>query len=146
MKRMLAFLMALAGMLPASIHRGSARFITIYIQDKPFRAEIADTPERHLRGLMFRTQIKDDYAMLFVFAEEEIRSFWMKNTLIPLDIIYLNSDKQIVDMYGSVPPCKTDPCPGYESALPARFVVEINGGLAKKLNLKIGDKIFIPID
>jgi uncharacterized membrane protein (UPF0127 family) len=146
MKKLLVFLLALAGMLPASLQRRPTRFITIYIQDKPFQAEIADTPEKHAKGLMFRTRIKDDFAMLFVFTEEEIRSFWMKNTLIPLDIIYLNSDKQIVDMYVSVPPCKTDPCPGYESALPARFVVEINGGLAKKLKLKIGDKIFIPID
>jgi uncharacterized membrane protein (UPF0127 family) len=141
MKKLLISLLAFTGLMGAE-----NRSITIYIQDKPFFTEIADTPEKHAKGLMFRTHIRADYAMLFVFAEEETRSFWMKNTLIPLDIIYLNSDRQIVGMHCSVPPCGSDPCPSYTSALPARYVVEIRGGLAKTLKLKIGDKIFIPID
>ena len=141
MKKLLLALMALAGLLGAD-----NRSITIFIQNRPFYAEIADTPEKQATGLMFRTQIKDDYAMLFVFAEEETRSFWMKNTLIPLDIIYLNDARQIVDMHCSVPPCRSDPCPSYTSALPARFVVELRSGTAKKLKLEIGDKIFIAID
>jgi uncharacterized membrane protein (UPF0127 family) len=70
----------------------------------------------------------------------------MKNTLIPLDIIFLNRERQIVDMFVSVPPCCGDPCPSYTSMFPARYVLEINGGLAKKLKLKIGDKIFLPVD
>ncbi len=69
------------------------RFITIFVQDKPFKVEIADTPEKHARGLMFRRYLKSDYGMLFVFADEEVRSFWMKNTLIPLDMIFLNGDQ-----------------------------------------------------
>lgn len=141
MKKLLIALLAFAGFLGAE-----NRFITIFIQDKPFFTEIADTPEKQAKGLMFRSCINADYCMLFVFAEEDMRSFWMKNTLITLDIIYLNSDRQIVDMYCSVPPCRSDPCPGYASALPARYVLEIRGGTAKKLKLKIGDKIFIPID
>ena len=84
--------------------------------------------------------------MLFVFPEEDYRSFWMKNTLISLDIIYLNRDRQIVDMFVSVPPCCGDPCPAYASKFPARYVLEIKGGMAKKLKLKIGDKIFLPVD
>ncbi|HUU06056.1 MAG TPA: DUF192 domain-containing protein [Patescibacteria group bacterium] len=141
MKKLLISLLAFAGFMSAE-----NRFITIFIQDKPFFTEIADTPEKQTRGLMFRTRLRADYGMLFVFGEEDIRSFWMKNTLIPLDIIYLNSERQIVDMYCSVPPCRSDPCPGYISALPARYVLEIAGGSAKKLKLQIGDKIFIPID
>ena len=141
MKKILVPLLALAGLLGAG-----NRSLTIFIQDKPFFAEVADTPEKQAQGLMFRRHIRADYCMLFVFAEEETRSFWMKNTLIPLDIIYLNNAGQIVDMHCSVPPCRGDPCPSYTSALPARFVVEIRGGLAGKLKLKIGDKIFIPID
>jgi len=125
---------------------GENRFITIYIQDKPFLAEIADTPEKLSKGLMFRQKIKDDYGMLFVFSDEDYRSFWMKNTLISLDIIFLNQEQQIVDMFLSVPPCRSDPCPSYTSNSPARFVLEINGGLAKKLELEIGDKIFLPVD
>ena len=141
MKKLLISLLACAGMLGAG-----NRFVTVYIHDQPFQAEIADTPEKHARGLMFRRCLKPGYGMLFIFPDEEIRSFWMKNTLIPLDMIFLNGDKQVVDLHGSVPPCRRDPCPSTTSAFPARYVLEIAGGLAKKLNLKIGDKIFMPID
>lgn len=147
MKKTFALLLALAGIVgAASSHGRSARFITIYVQDKPFRVEVADTPEKHALGLMFRRCLKSDFGMLFVFADEEVRSFWMKNTLIPLDMIFINGARQIVGMHESVPPCTADPCPSYESGLPARFVLELAGGTAKKLKLKIGDKIFIPVD
>jgi uncharacterized membrane protein (UPF0127 family) len=141
MKKLLISLLACAGILGAG-----NRFVTVYINDKPFQAEIADTPEKHARGLMFRRCLKDGYGMLFVFPDEEVRSFWMKNTLIPLDMIFLNSDRQVVDLYASVPPCRRDPCPSYTSALPARYVLEIAGGLAAKLKLRVGDKIFVAID
>jgi len=147
MKKLLISLLACAGILCAAAPPGEAdRFVTVYIHDKPFQAEIADTPEKHARGLMFRRCLKDGYGMLFVFPGEEVRSFWMKNTLIPLDMIFLNSDRQVVDLFASVPPCRRDPCPSYTSALPARYVLEIAGGLAKKLNLQVGDKIFVAID
>jgi len=141
MKKIFYFLIACAGLLNAG-----NRFVTITIQDKPFKAEIAETPEQHSQGLMFRRRIRDDYGMLFIFPGDDIRSFWMKNTYITLDMIFLNSGQQIVDMFLSVPPCCGDPCPSYTAKFPARYVLEINGGLAKKMNLKIGDKIFLPID
>jgi uncharacterized membrane protein (UPF0127 family) len=141
MKKIFFLLLSLAGLLA-----GANRFITIYIQDKPFLAEIADTPEKHSKGLMFRQSIRDDYGMLFVFGGEDYRSFWMKNTLIALDIIFLNRAGQIVDMFMSVPPCLGDPCPSYPSKFPASFVLELKGGMAKKMKLKIGDKIFLPVD
>lgn len=141
MKKIFFLLLSLAALLA-----GGNRFITIYIQDKSFLAEIADTPEKQSKGLMFRQMIKDDYGMLFIFSGEDYRSFWMKNTLIALDIIFLNRAGQIVDMFTSVPPCCGDPCPAYTSKFPARYVLEIKGGLAKKLKLKIGDKIFLPVD
>jgi len=141
MKRILILLIACAGLLA-----GANRFVTIYIQDKPFLAEIADTPEKHARGLMFRNRIRNDYGMLFVFADDDIRSFWMKNTRITLDMIFLNREQQIVDMHLCVPPCRIDPCPSYTSSSPARYVLEVAGGTAKKLNLQIGDKIFLPFD
>lgn len=141
MKKTFVLLMFLAGLLAAS-----ERFVTVYVQDKPFIVEIADTPEKHARGLMFRRSLKDDRGMLFIFGEDDYRSFWMKNTMIPLDIIYLNRERQIVDMHLSVPPCCGDPCPAYVSKFPARYVLELKGGMAEKLNLKIGDKIFLPID
>ncbi len=121
-----------------------ARFLTIYVQDRPFRVEIADTPAQHALGLMHRRSLPEDRGMLFVFAEDEFRSFWMKNTLIPLDIIFLNRDGQVLGLHESAPPCLADPCPNYESELPARFVLEIAGGTARKLGLKVGDRVFIP--
>jgi uncharacterized membrane protein (UPF0127 family) len=141
MKKLLISLLACSGILGAG-----DRFVTVYIHDALFQAEIADTPEKQARGLMFRRCLKEGYGMLFVFPDDEVRSFWMKNTLIPLDMIFLNSDRQVVDLYRSVPPCRADPCPSYTSALPARYVLEIAGGLAQKLKLEIGDKIFLAID
>ena len=141
MKKALFFLLALAATLSAQ-----ARFATVYVKDTPFRVEIADTPEKHARGLMYRRCLKPGHGMLFVFPDEEVRSFWMKNTLIPLDMIFLNGDRQVVDLVASAPPCRSDPCPSYTSALPARYVLEIAGGLAAKLKLRVGDKIFVAFD
>ena len=141
MNRIIAALLAMTGMLGAT-----PRFITIHVQNQPFRVEIADTPQKQARGLMFRRCLKSDYGMLFVFSQEEMRSFWMKNTLVALDMIFLNNEKQVVGLHESVPPCTADPCPSYGSGRPARYVLEVAGGTAKKLKLQIGDKIFIPID
>jgi uncharacterized membrane protein (UPF0127 family) len=146
MKRLLACLLALAAPLRCSADGKAARFGTVYVQERPFRVEIADTPEKQARGLMFRRTLQEGFGMLFVFADEAERSFWMKNTLIPLDMIFLNGDQQVVDLFASVPPCRADPCPSYTSALPARYVLEIAGGQAEELKLKVGDKIFIAID
>jgi uncharacterized membrane protein (UPF0127 family) len=151
MKKALVALLPLAAVLGVLLHGASfygesARFATVYVQGKPFRVEIADTPEKQALGLMFRRSLKEGYGMLFVFPDETERSFWMKNTLIRLDMIFLNSDQQVVDMFQSVPPCQADPCPSYTSAFPARYVLEIAGGLAEKLKLKLGDKVFIAID
>lgn len=143
--RIFAWLLALAAALGAAA-APAARFLTIYVQDQPFRVEIADTPEKQALGLMHRRTLKDGCGMLFVFADDEVRSFWMKNTLIPLDMIFLNAAGQVVSLRQSVPPCRGDPCPAYESELPARYVLEVAGGTAKKLKLEVGDKIFIPVD
>jgi len=130
----------------ASLLCGNSRFTTIYIHDKPFLVEIADTPEKQSRGLMFRRQLKDDCGMLFIFADDEIRSFWMKNTLIALDIIFLNREQQVIDMVAAAPPCRADPCPSYTSKFPARYVLEIKGGMAEKMKIEIGEKIFMAVD
>jgi uncharacterized membrane protein (UPF0127 family) len=145
MKKILLFLLALADFMCGSSPAAS-RFMTIFVQDQPFKVEIADTPEKHALGLMYRRYLKSDYGMLFIFADDEVRSFWMKNTLISLDMIFINADRQVVDLFHSVPPCRSDPCPSYTSALPARYVLELSGGQARKLKLKVGDKIFMAFD
>jgi len=79
--------------------------------------------------------------MLFSFAEDKIHSFWMKNTLIPLDMIWINSRNEIVYIYENAQPCKEDPCTSITPPVEARFVLEINGGLAEELGINIGDNI-----
>jgi uncharacterized protein len=121
-------------------------FKSLVIGSHRFAIEIADTPEKHTLGLMFRQKISDDFGMLFVFPDDEVRFFWMKNTLVHLDIIYLNRNKQVIEIARNVPPCQADPCPSYSSVAPARYVLEIRGNLAAELQLKVGDKIFFQID
>jgi len=122
------------------------RMIPLYIGSEKFTVEIADTPEKQLRGLMFRKNVPDDFGMLFVHHEEGYYSIWMKNTLVHLDIIYLNKDKQVVDMYINVPPCKEEPCKTYVTRVPARYVLELRGNRSKEINLKIGDSIMFILD
>jgi uncharacterized protein len=101
--------------------------------------EIADTPELTQRGLMFRRQMGENEGMVFLFEEPDIIPFWMKNTLIPLDIIWLDARRRIVHIAHSVPPCKADPCPSYPPSRPAQYVVEVNSGFAKRHGVKEGD-------
>jgi uncharacterized protein len=122
------------------------RFIPLYIRDLVFRVEVADTIDQQIQGLMFRTFLADDAGMLFTYSDDDIRSYWMKNTLIALDIIYLNRAKQIITIHHAVPPCKQDPCPSYDSESPARYVLELRGGRARELKLQRGDRVFFQID
>src|SRR2546425_745496 len=77
--------------------------------------EIADTPERVTYGYMFRTEVRDDEGMIFVFAESDVHAFWMKNTLVPLDILWMDDRFNVVYVQNATPPCKSDPCPSYGS-------------------------------
>ncbi len=105
--------------------------------------EVADTPKKMARGLMYRTHLKPDHGMIFVAPNETSKLiFWMKNTYIPLDIIWLNHEKKIVYISANTPPCpsKTISCPTYSPPLnqPVQYVLEINAGLTKRLNLTPG--------
>jgi uncharacterized membrane protein (UPF0127 family) len=118
------------------------KFTTVYIGDHEFNVEIADTLEKMALGLMYRGSIPENFGMLFVHDSEQTRSMWMKNTLIHLDLIFLDRDRRVVDMYINVPPCKSDPCPSYYSRKRAQYVLELRGNRATELNLKIGDSVF----
>ena len=80
--------------------------------------------------------------MLFVFEDSKIRSFWMKNTLIPLDIMFINSDYEIIDIQ-TMEPCLEDPCKNYISKQPAKYALEVNSGFAEDNEIQIGDKVEI---
>ncbi|MGH8281993.1 MAG: DUF192 domain-containing protein, partial [Gammaproteobacteria bacterium] len=80
---------------------------------------------------------------LFMFPDSGPRYFWMKNTLIPLDIIFFDAHKRLINVSADTPPCKADPCPTYASAAPAEYVLELNAGMAAKLGLKPGERFTI---
>jgi len=105
-------------------------------------ADIANTKENMTRGLMNRTEMPGDYGMLFVFPDEGDYVFWMKNTLIPLDIIWINSSKHIVHMEYAVP-CIKDPCRIYRPDAKSVYVLEVNGRYAMKNNIAEGQKVEI---
>ena len=106
-----------------------------------FDVEIADSKEERVRGLMFREKLEEGKGMLFIFEQEDIHSFWMKNTRISLDIIWISKDKEIVFISKNAQPCKGgDACPTINPEKSALYVLEINAGLVDKTGVKIGDK------
>jgi uncharacterized protein len=107
------------------------------------RVEIADDPAEQTRGLMERTALGEDRGMLFVYPDERVLSFWMKNTLIPLSIAYIASDGRIVDLQ-DMKPLDDDP-PHYVSAEPARYALEVNKGYFEKHGIKVGDRADLPV-
>jgi uncharacterized membrane protein (UPF0127 family) len=118
------------------------RFVKVFFPDGgSITAELAVTEEERALGLMFRERVQADQGMLFVFEEEGRYPFWMKNTLVPLDIIWLGRDRRIVHIAADVPPCKADPCPTYDPNCPASFVLELRAGGARARDLKPGDRL-----
>src|SRR5512136_1706981 len=101
--------------------------------------EIADTDAIRQRGLMFRTSLTPNEGMIFVFPSVGSYPFWMKNTLIPLDMLWLDPRGRVVSIARSVPPCKADPCPSYPPDADALYVVEVVAGFATQHGVKVGD-------
>jgi uncharacterized membrane protein (UPF0127 family) len=100
--------------------------------------EVAVSDQERALGLMFRDVLPPGRGMLFLFASEERWSFWMKNTFITLDMVWLDGRGVVVDVRASVPPCRFDPCLSYLPAKAARAVVEFNAGYAAAHGIKPG--------
>jgi len=100
-----------------------------------FSVEIADTNAKRERGLMFRASLEKNKGMLFVFEKEGDYPFWMKNTLIPLDIIWMDQSGQIVYASKNLQPCGGTDCPATDPEVNAKYVLEINAGLMDELGL-----------
>jgi uncharacterized protein len=94
-----------------------------------YHIDVADTPAQRAKGLMFKRSLPQRYGMLFVFPNERLRRFWMKNTLVPLDITFFDCSGTIVN-FQRAEPCRGNPCPVYKSSGPARWVLETNPGHA----------------
>ena len=103
-----------------------------------FTVEIADTPSKRAMGLQYRRELAADRGMIFLFPAETIQSFWMKNTPLPLDMIFINRERKVVGIVEQTVPFSLDP---RSVGAPSQFVLEINGGLAKRHGIKAGDAV-----
>ena len=121
----------------------TTRTARISLGNKIIMAEIADNDMKRTRGLSNRKSLDNNRGMLFNFPKSDVYRFWMKNTLIPLDIIWIENN-QIVDMI-SLQPQSGFSIPDYTPKSPATFVLEVNAGFIKENDIKIGDKIKIEI-
>ena len=101
--------------------------------------EIASDPETRTQGLMFRDRLPEDVGMIFLVPTADEYPFWMKNTLIPLDMVWIDEAHRIVHITHDVPPCKADPCPDYPPHAKAGSVLELATGVAARHHLKDGD-------
>lgn len=107
-----------------------------------YRVELAVTDEERAVGLMFRDELAEGSGMLFIHAREEPQAYWMMNTLIPLDILYFNSRRELVSQQRDVQPCPSGVrCPPYPSRAPALYVLELNAGEAGRLGLEDGAEL-----
>ncbi|MGY0398832.1 MAG: DUF192 domain-containing protein [Ostreibacterium sp.] len=107
-----------------------------------FKTEMANTIKTREKGMMYRPSMLEKQAMVFIYSHPQPLAFWMKNTLIPLDMLFFNAEGLLQEIKANVPPCKTDNCPIYPAKhSDNQFVVELKSGTAKKLNLMTGIRL-----
>jgi len=113
----------------------------VCFQNNCVEVEVVGKEEDMRRGLQFRSFLGESKGMLFVFTESARHAFWMKDTLIPLDMIWLDQDQRIVYIERQVPPCAVDPCAVYVPEQNALYVLEINAGHAGDMGLRVGEQM-----
>lgn len=132
---------ALVAILASSLGIGCATASEPWVElaGERFLVEVADDPQERARGLMFRDRLEDGRGMLFIHDREAPQAYWMKNTRIPLDILYFDASRRLVAQQRDVPPCASgNACPSYPSVAPALYVLELNAGEATRLQLRDG--------
>jgi uncharacterized membrane protein (UPF0127 family) len=102
------------------------------------QAEVMVSDHDRALGLMFRPSLPADRGLLFVFRRSDFHGIWMKNCRFPIDIVWLDEEREIVHVAENVPPCKADPCPTYEPLRRATYVIELNAGQARRDELRVG--------
>ncbi|MCK5460627.1 DUF192 domain-containing protein [Candidatus Gracilibacteria bacterium] len=112
----------------------------VEIGGETFLVEVVDTPQERRDGLMFRKSMPLDKGMLFIFEAETLKTFWMKNTLLPLKIIWISEEGIVVDIQNAEP-CRANPCKTYRGKSNAKMVLEVNQSVLE--TLEIGDMIKI---
>ena len=112
----------------------------VCFQKTCFLTELATTPKAQAKGLMFRNKLAVNRGMLFIFPKAGVYPFWMKNTYVPLDIIWLDQNQKVVFIKNGAQPCLVSSCPLIYPSVKAKYVLEINAGLAQSLHIHLGDK------
>lgn len=130
----------LLGWMLSGCASGKDRWVEL--EGTRYQVEVAADAASRAQGLMFRDSLDQGHGMLFIHDHEEPQAYWMKNTHIPLDILYFDNQRRLVSQQRGVPPCSAgDRCPPYPSGAPARFVLELNAGQAAQLGLQDGTRL-----
>ncbi len=116
------------------------KLITIFIGNKKLTVQVADTPEKREKGLMFVQTLPENEGMLFVFSKKRVGGFWMKNTYIPLSIAFLDSDGKILKIL-DMEPCISNDCPTYDPGVTFQYAIEVNLGWFEKNQIREGDYV-----
>lgn len=117
---------------------------TVVVKGRSFEAEVARTEAERARGLMYRTHLKADRCMFFIYEQDGLHPIWMKNCQISLDVAWVAADGTVVEVQQNVPPCsplRGDDCPTYGGTVLARHFVEFPAGTFRRLGLKAGDRL-----
>jgi len=120
--------------------RSPTKYTTVKIGDVKIRAEIADTLIKRTKGLMFKKILPENEGMLFIFDNEGYHSFWMMNMSFPIDIIWINKEKKVVDISKNTQPCKLS-CSTYKPKEKAIYVLEVKANFTEKHGVKIGSSL-----
>ena len=134
----LIFLLVTIGIAGYSWTQAQTENNRIMIDNVSLIVEIANTPSAQQKGLSGRTSLPIDHGMLFVFDHEDYWGFWMVDMNFPLDIIWFNSNRQVIFIEQNLPPCTPQNCPVYTTNLKAMYVLEVNAGFVTAHQIKMG--------
>ncbi|MBI4010047.1 MAG: DUF192 domain-containing protein [Candidatus Aenigmarchaeota archaeon] len=136
-KFLIIFALLAAAIILIFINKSELKYARVIVGNTSVKAEVADTALKQVKGLMFRKSLPENEGMLFIFDKEDYYGFWMMNTSIPLDIIWINKDMEIVHIEKNVQPCGIL-CPIYKSKEKAIYILEVNAGFVKKHGIEVG--------
>lgn len=116
-------------------------YVRVRIRESYLTLEVADEPENRALGLMHRENLEEEEGMLFVYEDEDVRYFWMKDVLFPLDMIFIDEALKIVGFLENIPVCEKDPCPQYSIEEESKYVIEVNAGWVVENSVELGDRV-----